>query len=322
MNSITCTSIKDTDIIIKFNEWCRLKNHRVYGEILHHMCVPGHCCMWEHPKKDHLDQIFVCKHSRKIHRCSTACEYLAVGNAREGYVCTLTGMVSRELLTLHYTRPSKDLSSKYLAHDHYIKMGKGQSKKRKQSAINKPPPSALILETLKSIFSGKERYKTYNTQKDRFFRESTKRFKKYRHQHINFIKTTGEILSLYKSFGSMLNPPMPHSPEKLLALSHSISNYWVKVGTSLARSPKTVGVFTAVCVSKLRTGYSINDIVIFPKVDWINRYSPSDINFSGLHAGIQCRSMSITWRKIQEKIICSKTNTPIHGMLFKMYEDI
>jgi len=296
---------------------------RVFGECVLHTCVPDFCSMWEYPSPKNKHMVFVCKESRKIHRCGAKCIYSIINKSKEGNVCTLTGMMTSTQSFLHYTRPSKDPNVKNNFNDHYIKMGNTKRRRSTPSPnTSKPPPTHLILETLKSIFSGTERHRSYIMQKERFFREVSKKFKKKRGYDINFMETSCAILSLYRSFGSMLNPPIDRSNKKIVLLSNAISDYWMKIGTSLARSPKTVGVFTAVCVSKLRTGYTINNIIIFPKIDWISRYAPSDINFSGLHIGIQCRSMSIAWRKMQEKIICPQTNTPIHGTLFSIDEDI
>jgi len=280
--------------------------------------------MWEYPYKIHKEMAFVCVESGNIHRCGSLCKDHTITKRREGCVCIFTGIVVSSQILLHYTRPSKNPHDKRDLNDHYIKMGSVGRKKSPSTRtnLNLNIPTQLVTDTLHSIFLGPERHHSYDVQKGRFFRQVCKYFKKNKDLPIIFTETNVKLFTLYKSFGSMLNPPMKKIIPQLTLLAKAIAIYWVTLKTSLARSPKTIGVFTAVCVSKLRTGYSVDNVVIFPKINWISYHAPADINFSGLHAGIQCRSMSHAWRKMQEKFICSKTNTPIHGMLFKLDIDI
>lgn len=307
--------ITDKIVLQQYNEYCRLHNIRIFGKNEHHTCSNS-CQFWEYKNKTKFyELVFVCKYSRLIHRCGKNCSKRTLTKNREGYICSLTAYEVDRGPELSYISQSKDtFSSVKTLGNNFIRMGK-QPKKRTQSTHKTCPHIKIIEQTVISIMTGEQRLQQYKTNLSRFLKEISHIKQNTIPEGTSFMHTNFQIVKILNNFKQTLKKPAHKNDQRISILSKAIIKFWEKFSTLLHFSVKTIATFTAVCISKLRKGYTIGNIIIFPYINWVETHAPTDIQFGGIH-NIQCRNMSILWRKLQEKILSPNSNLPIRTMVF------
>lgn len=328
-NSSHTGGLTDQIIMQQFNEYCRLHNIRIFGKVENHTCT-SNCAFWEYKNKNsQYTLVFVCKYSRKIHYCGSECSSKLLSRNREGWVCSLTGYQVDDGPYISYISQSKDtFSDTKTLGNNYVRMGtKTKSKSKSRTKHGKPkqykkpmlPYVNIITSTVTKIMTGEERYTQYKTNTAKFLREVAQSLKNTQTASggLEFMTTNASITTILASFKHSLRKPAQKNDHRLAILVSAITRFWEKFQYLLDFSIKTIATFTAVCISKLRKGYYIGNIAVFPAIEWVDKHAPTDIQFGGI-AGIQCRNMSILWRRLQEKIISPVSNLPLHTMVFTM----
>lgn len=308
-------ALTDKIIMQQYNEYCRLHNIRIFGKLDSHVCSNA-CQFWEYKNKTKQCQLaFVCKHSRLIHRCGKTCTKQTLTQNREGWTCSLTAYEVAGGPEVSYVSQSRDtFSATKTLGNNYIRMGK-RSKVRRSHSKKSFPHIKIIHHAVVAIMTGDKRLVQYNTNIARFLKEITHLKHPTSSSAISFTETNLQIISVLETFKHMLIKPAQKNDRRLTILSTAIVKFWEKFADIIHFSIKTIATFTAVCISKLRTGYNIGNIIVFPQTDWVDRHAPTDIQFAGVY-GIRCRNMSILWRKIQEQILSPHSNLPIRTMVF------
>ena len=305
-----------------YNNWCRLNGHAVFAPILSHNCNVG-CKLWSVPKsKSHPNLIaFVCTFSRKVHHCGSKCSHAQINRNSENYVCSLTGWVLPFSIEKNYVSISSDSKG----NDVYtntcnVIMGKTRKRPQKRIASQRTCSKQNVYACLKEIFDFKHSQCKRKLEKEGFFKKCATIVKlRPNTQHVNFLKTHKQFFTILKAQYPRLRSNFQSfaSNEQLEKLSCTIISYFNKLDLGMSITHKTINTFTAVIVSKLRSGCNIGNITIFPKINWISKIAPQDVQFSGIK-GIQCRSMSIMWRKIQAKIVCPISGVPSRDHIFSL----
>jgi len=339
-----CDSIVgDKQVMQQYNEWCRRSGLRIFGKLEAHVCTNA-CMFWEYTVKRRVNKTikpktltFVCKYSRVVHHCGDKCAHTMLSKHREGYVCALTGFQVANGPHITYVSLSKDtFSSSRLIGNNYVRMGKKTKVKVKSEGTNmkngvsvnvlsmqhkKMPYVKIIKSTVSAIMTGKDRHVQYANNTERFLKEISSIARKKNSAGLEFVYINAAITSTLNTFQHLLRKPVRINDHRLLLVATAIIQYWEKFACYIHFSAKTIITFTAVCISKLRSGHMIGEITIFPMSSWVARHAPADIQFGGI-SGIQCRNMSILWRKMQEKIISPTTNVPMRAMLFELARPI
>lgn len=305
-------------MIERFDAHCRTKGIPVFAPVVRHMCSP-HCKMWQ-VKESTGEPIFICTFSRKLHYCGNNCKHYHESNNSEGYVCSLTSWVLPMSIEKNHITLSKDFNcrNKY-KNDNKIVMGKRSARQRPSLKTTK---SAFIFSSvvamLTEIFTKKRTNSTFHLAKflKRCAKESRSIQKK---QCVDYLSLHRVFFTHLKSYPSLIrgNTKIPISTVRINQLAKQIMKYHAKLDIPWTMTLKTTNTLVAVIVSKLSTGYKTNDIVVFPKVDWIAQCAPREIEYSGIK-GLQCRAMSILWRKLQAIIISSKSGLPSHAKIFRL----
>lgn len=277
--------------------------------------VPGHVCrrgcrMWEAPSGV-AGKAFVCEYSQKVHWCGNACQ--CAEETHEHYVCTLTGHLVPFAVEKNYVTLTKDThSERTYNNDHYIVMGKRQRKKGTTPLPVKQFNMGLVRQFLKTVFI----HTTQASRSNAKFLDACKVVANTQNSIVLFTDLQRGIFHRWRRHCTYYRPKMP-SDIQLECLCKAIARYWYQLDHDWTPSPKNMLTFAAVVLSKLRTGYQLNRIPIFPRVEWIAANAPPDIAFAGI-MGLRCRAMSILWRQLQALIVDSGSGQPILARVFSL----
>jgi hypothetical protein len=290
---------RNADINIAQNYFVWLKRSRgeqVYRRLepnnARHVCHAD-CKLVEVPasafKSRLTDTHFVCDFSQNVHVCGASCNVEVPLPRREGYVCRLTGRVLPHTdMVRENNAPGNDDG----ARTSYGKRPSGVSYTRMGTVGRKPaakrPPTANrgkivadIYNNLLAVLNGPDRVAMYNAQVARFNKEVVKIVKKTADKNtIQMAVVENKVLSLRIKFGFFLNPPAigldkteaKKLAETLYAYSQQITPYIDKKITG-----KTVSTFTAFMTQQLSKGYSIDGVVIIPKIPLFHSHVPASI---------------------------------------------
>ena len=292
-------------------DWeCKKRNRPCHIEIPSHTCT-SRCSFMEFNDKQ-LGKAFVCRFSKKVHVCGHRCSTYEENN--EGIVCYLTGHVLPYNIEAHYTKKQKGCENKYIINTP-IRMGKsGAKKKTRLPKFNTDAARSF----LKDIFFGPLRIKRYTTHIKSIHTLSTKMGKEAsKSGAINFMQFQRAVFKeIDHLLGDNPEPPRPLPDILIERLLISIQTYWNKQ-PQIQRYKTTNGtlVFVAVCVSKLKSGFTIKNTTVFPKVPWIAKYAPSDAFYTHI-SEFRCRQLSLMWRKLLENIVDSKSSLPKREGIF------
>lgn len=197
-------------------------------------------------------------------------------------------------------------------------MGKRTSKSGKGRKTVSVCSPVNVLKCLREILCTKPKRRRMKNDSGEFLKQCTIVFKaSTKNRTIDFLEAHRAFFNMLKRKDMNKAPTTGVTQIQLERLTTAIIRYYEKLNIDWSTTHKTMSTFTAVVVSKLRTGYLINGITIFPKIEWISQHAPTDIQFSGI-VGIQCRSMSIMWRKMQAAIISPASGLPSHTKIFSL----
>lgn len=286
--------------IAQYDRYCQQQKKPVYAPIPRHKCDTT--CRLHHlellPDKTN---VFICEYARTLHYCNHNCVYAQITPHGESIVCALTGWVLPVTVEKNYASISNDSGNGVTyTNTSSIVMGK-KAKSRPRSAIRAPVLSVMPIQDVKEVL--------------RVFFKVHKPSLTPRPLKVAFPITFTE---LQRQLFRVVTTPLPSvTPIQIQLLADAIVRFYTQLDLHWNLSAKTVVTFTAVVVSKLRVGYRINDIEIFPCVEWITQHAPYDIEFSGI-MNIQCRAMSTMWRKLQQNIICPQSGIPAQDKLFRL----
>jgi hypothetical protein len=275
--------------------------------------VPGHVCrrgcrMWEAPGPN---KAFVCEYSHQVHWCGEKCQYAE--ETHEHYVCTLTGHLVPFAIEKNYVTLAKDThSDRTYNNDHYIIMGKRGPKRKKNVVSSRVFNATLAKKFIVAVFDAT----IHATRSDTKFLDACKVVAGTNAKMLVFSELQKGIFYRWRRHSSFYQPKMP-SVIQLERLTTAIAQYWHQLNATWTPSPKNMLTFTAVIISKLRTGYHINKIKVFPRVEWVAANAPPDIAFAGI-MGIRCRAMSILWRQLQALIVDSASGQPVLSRVFSL----
>jgi hypothetical protein len=216
-------------------------------------------------------------------------------------VCALTGWVLPVAVEKNYASISNDSGNGVTyTNTSSIVMGK-KTKSRSRGVLRTPITVVMPIQDVKDAL-----YKFFGLQKPALFPRPLK---------IIFPVTFTDLQR--QLFQAATTPPTAVTPIQIQLLATAIVRFYTQLDLHWTLSVKTIITFTAVIVSKLRIGYCINNIEIFPRVEWITQHAPHDIAFSGI-MNLQCRAMSTMWRKLQQIIICPQSGIPAQDKLFRL----
>ena len=305
-----------------YNKWCQVHGHPIFAPIKSHNCNVG-CKLWPVPKSKSFPTsiAFVGSFSRKVHHCGSQCSHAQINRNSENYVCSLTGWVLPFSIEKNYVSLSTDSKGNDVyTNTSNIVMGKTQSKPHARKTSQRTCSKRNVYACLKEIFDFNHNQCKRKLEKEIFFKKCANLIKlQHNTRQIFFLDAHKQFFKTLKSQHPHLNcnPQLFASDEQLQNLSSSIILYFNRLNLGLSITLKTINTFTAVIVSKLRSGCKIGNINVFPKINWISKIAPQDVQFAGIK-GIQCRSMSIMWRKIQAKIVCSISGVPSLDYIFSL----
>lgn len=281
-----------------------------YSEITNHDCTCK-CRFFEYNTKEH-GKAFVCCFSRKVHLCG--CHCTSYEETTEGYVCFLTGHMLPYDIERHYSKKQKGSDTKYIVNPP-VRMGRSGKRRRKTGYVYHADTARTFLQ---DIFYGKYKSNRYNTNKQVFTNYCIKAFKQvHKIGHVDFLQQHKLMArEAHRLFGTSYAPPKPLPAIKIENLVRSIHDFWIKqADAGIYKTTNASVIFTAVCISKLRTGYRVGNTEIFPKVPWIAQNAPTDCFYSGIPQ-FKCRSMSIMWRRILNNTIEQASMLPKRGFIF------
>jgi hypothetical protein len=286
--------------IAQYDHYCKQHQKPVYAPIPRHQC--NTTCRLHHlqllPDKTN---VFICEYARTLHYCNHACIYAQITPHDESIVCALTGWVLPITVEKNYASISNDSGNGVTyTNTSSIVMGK-KAKSRPRSAMRAPTTLVMPIQDVKDAL-----YIFFGLRKPSL---STRPLK------IAFPITFTDLQR--QLFQTATMPPVAVTPIQIQLLAAAIVQFYTQLDLRWTLSVKTILTFTAVIVSKLRIGYCINKIEIFPRVEWITQHAPHDIAFSGV-MNLQCRAMSTMWRKLQQTIICPQSGIPAQDKLFRL----
>lgn len=279
----------------------------MFGRLNFHLCSKE-CYFWQHPS---VQNTFVCKRSRKVHFCGKKCDQGILSFNREGYICALTGIELDSKVEVHYVTLSKSQYStqKYVGNN-FISMDKKIPKGYKKPSTNLTKQISLAVVL---ILAGDDRYVQHSEYMSKFNKHIMSAQSPT--DSFSFLNLQPKIREAIEKYMPYLKPPLSKTDSKLDYISNKIISYFSKFTDLNIKSPKVVLTFTAVCISKLVTGVYIKNITVIPKIQWIADHAPADIQYSGIK-GLQCRNISIMWRRMLQEILCPHTGMPRHEKLF------
>lgn len=293
----------NTDALIaEYNTRCRRRNQPVYAAIVHHHCTPS-CKLYHLKTLADKTPLFICTYSRNIHVCGHGCIHAQVTPRSESIVCGLTGWVLPVAVEKNYATMSTNTSN-VTTYTNSSTIVMGTHTKPKNHSKRAPAYTTLPLQTVVDalyVFFGVNKHSDSTQTK--------------RHIKVRFPIT---FTALQKQlFQSVAMDPEPITPIRVQKLAKAIVRFYAQLGMRWSLSGKNIATFTAVVLSKLRTGYAIKTVEMFPRVDWITQHAPYDVEFAGM-LQIKCRAMSTLWRKIQQLMVCPQSGIPIHTKLFSL----
>lgn len=306
------------DIIQSYNTWCKLNSVPIFATVSNHICS-NRCLLWQYPTSPKKENIFVCKFARIVHYCGKRCVYAQETKNSESIVCGITGWVLPIAIEKNYVSITHDsCGNNMYTNNNQIIMGKKKNTSKRPKKACNVLSMPRIIECITAIFTVSAKQKTSQSKSTTFMKRCNAYIKSISKSNtISFLDAHRAFFLALPHPKNTLSKNNKISPIQLQKLASSILVYYGRLNLPVSTTHKTINTFTAVIVSKLRSGYTNNGIVIFPKVEWIAAMAPKDIQFAGI-MGIQCRSMSIMWRKIQASIICSASGMPSHNKIFSL----
>lgn len=293
-----------------FDRECAKYNTFAHTEISNHVCT-ARCSKMEFSHKT-LGKAFVCRFSRKVHICG--CQCTTYEETNEGYVCYLTGHVLPYNVEKHYCKKEKGASNRFVVGT-LVRMGKAGTKKKKRLPKFNAHAARLFL---KDLFYGPVRIKKYNQQLEMLNMFIVKQQKEsLRKGYVCFMSFHKECKrEINRLFGNCASYPEALPDVQIEALLKGIQDFWSKQDEiQKYKTTNATLVFSAVCVSKLRTGFSIRGTRVFPMIPWINKHAPPDTFYSQI-SDFRCRAMSLMWRKILASIVDNKSMMPKRDAIF------
>lgn len=171
------------------------------------------------------------------------------------------------------------------------------------------------------ILVGEQRKGLYKRNIQRFYRDVVIQFKYHFDTHVDYVEGLHIINTLRKRHGRSLNPPVKELDQDVLhVFAVNLANYFKllrRVNSAINDTAVSVEIFTACMLVKLATGYTVNNVVIVPKIKFFVKTVPREIEFAELN--VRCRAMSEFNRHIQCACV-TKSNFVRCDLIFKPYK--
>lgn len=296
-----------------YHRYCKKHGLPPHAQIDTHTCSIR-CRHVEFSDKK-LGKAFICTFSKKVHCCAYYCS--EAEETSEGYVCRLTGHVLPYNIERFYVKRQRGCDNKFVVNPP-IKMGtSGKARCYKPKHRFDTDAARTFLQ---NAFYGPARISKYRAKKAAFS-SYAKRLSKTakRDGVVDFIEIQTMLLrELNRIFGCNAEEPVPFTSVRIETLIRYIHKFWdIHSNVHTNKTANTTLVFTATCLSRLRTGYKVNGIEVFPKIEWVHKYAPPD-TFYAVISNFKCRSLSLMWRKILANTIDSKSMLPNRRYVFKL----
>lgn len=297
------------DSVLRAFESCHAK-HRLFAPSKNHRC--GNLCrFWKFtpPAKNTAAKVmygkapaYVCINHKCVHRCGEECSR-AVVNV-EGSVCELTGM----FLGTHHVHHS---SLKTDFWGHRVRSTHRHVERRRKAETNIDAKlREWTAKAVRTLFSSPGRIAAYGhriSKLHQILKSSLRRGEPFTVANI-------KLLTYVRQNQTAFNPPSVDSDKRLEALVCSISAYARKF-KKLRLNPKNVFAFVAACVECLRSGVVIQNVVMFPRLEFVSQHAPEELQH-GLLGKMKCRYVTAA-RQIIANEITSSAGVPIKSMAYQ-----
>lgn len=318
------TQVKDADVFAAYYSTLAKNRQRVYGTAKNHRCKPGVCRLWEYiPPRGKIlsDPIYVCTNSNTLHVCGVKCQYTEDTPKTDGYVCILTGKVVSQVYINHITPRNDDDNDNEQKNDHYSVFG-GQLKyaKKKNVELRYAASQILIYNKLILLFTHATRDSILQSEIQRFQQTIIRKLRANITHRWTYTELTNLITDRYENHRSYLNTPMKSHDPRLLKLATAINTFWHRIQSENQRTGHGRTVFVALCVCMLSTGYTQDNITIFPKIPWVAAHAPDRSILNRICPTLKPKNIHALWKRLKPKLICRKTNTPLYNKMFPAVE--
>lgn len=307
MTSIQRQHKSEQHVISAYSALVRRRGQRVYAPMVSHTCTKE-CRFWEVPRTMGYGLCFVCTKAIRVHWCGDMCSEAEVSPDSGCHVCSFTGFEISRCKEIHYRVPSKD--GRTLKHDHFIRLGKAKiSRSKPISRVN----YSHIKNTISAILCGPKRTEFYNEQQSLIRSGMAAKLCKMTRPlsltdlQVLYIKSKCRYKPWPPPLRTLDTPSHTQWVRDICTFISFMVSHKIGGGNMAKKRQESLCSLLISCLSRGLKGP--RGVELFPRLPWLYRHCPHDLQFPRLVSSVQCKTMSRLWRDLNRFMVCSKTNT-------------